>query len=262
MHFWLQKFITSSIPLRLVPSTSVAVEIPHILSPYGQDRSFPQLCFGLPLILSPDIQRVERQLAAATARIGVAKADLFPHFSLTGNAGLQSVSASAWFEPASSFWTVGPTVTWRVFDAGRIRSNIRAQDARERQALADYEQTVLSAFEDVENSLSAFAKEQTRYHSLRESVDAQQAAVNLSRDLYQNGLSDFIRVLDSERSLYQAQDALVQSQASISENLVALYKALGGGWHADSETNSPLPSSNKNRTGMPPLAGVTVSEDE
>lgn len=195
----------------------------------------PRVPVGLPSDLlqrRPDIQRVERQLAAATARIGVAKADLFPHFSLTGNAGLQSVSASTWFDPSSRFWSVGPTVTWRIFDAGQIRSNIRVQDARQQQALANYEQTVLSAFEDVENALSAFAKEQARYQSLKESVTAQQAAVNLSRDLYQNGLTDFIRVLDSERSLYQAEDALVQSQATVSENLVALYKALGGGWQA------------------------------
>lgn len=195
----------------------------------------PRVPVGLPSDLlqrRPDIQRVERQLAAATARIGVAKADLFPHFSLTGDAGLQSVSAATWFEPASSFWTVGPTVTWRIFDAGRIRANIRAQDARQQQALANYEQAVLSAFEDVENALSAFAKEQTRYQSLRKSVSAQQAALNLARDLYQNGLTDFIRVLDSERSLYQAEDALVQSQAAISGNLVALYKALGGGWQS------------------------------
>jgi NodT family efflux transporter outer membrane factor (OMF) lipoprotein len=195
----------------------------------------PRVPVGLPSELlqrRPDIQRVERQLAAATARIGVAKADLFPHFSLTGNAGLQSVSASTWFDPSSSFWTLGPTITWRIFDAGQIRSNIRVQDASQQQALANYEQTVLSAFEDVEDALSAFAKEQTRYQSIGESVRAQQAAVNLSRDLYQNGLTDFIRVLDSERSLYQAEDALVQSQASVSENLVVLYKALGGGWES------------------------------
>jgi outer membrane protein TolC len=114
-----------------------------------------------------------------------------------------------------------------------------------------------------ERQLSAFAKEQTRYQSLGESVRAQQVALNLARDLYQNGLTDFIRVLNSERSLYQAEDALVQSQASVSENPVSLDKALGGGWQsAGSETNPPLPSSNQNRTGTPQSAGVTVSESE
>jgi NodT family efflux transporter outer membrane factor (OMF) lipoprotein len=193
----------------------------------------PRVPVGLPSDLvrrRPDIQRAERQLAAATARIGVAKADLYPHFSLTGNAGLQSVSASTWFDPSSAFWTVGPTVTWRVFDAGRIRSNIRVQNAREEEALASYEQTVLSAFEDVENALGAYAREQVRYRSLENSVAAERAALKLAQDLYSNGLVDFIRVLEAQRSLYQAQDSLVQSQAGISQNLVALYKALGGGW--------------------------------
>lgn len=195
----------------------------------------PRVPVGLPSDLlrrRPDIERTERQLAAATARIGVAKADLFPHFSLTGNGGLESISPGTWFNPSSGFWTVGPTVTWRIFDAGQIRSNIRVQNAREEEALDNYEQTVLSAFEDVENALSSFAKEQTRYRSLEESVASQRAALNLSRDLYQNGLTDFITVLESERSLYDAEDALVQSQATVSENLVALYKALGGGWQA------------------------------
>jgi len=193
----------------------------------------PQVPVGLPSDLlqrRPDIQRAEEQLVAATARIGVAKADLFPHFSLTGDAGLQSVSASSWFDPSSRFWTVGPTVTWKIFDAGRIRANIRVQNAREEQALAGYEQTVLTAFEDTENALGSYAREQVRYRSLQDSVTAQRAALKLAQDLYRNGLVDFLNVLQSERDVYQAEDALVQSQATVSENLIALYKALGGGW--------------------------------
>jgi NodT family efflux transporter outer membrane factor (OMF) lipoprotein len=193
----------------------------------------PKVPVGLPsdlLLRRPDIQRAERELAAATARIGVATADLFPRFSLTGTAGWQSVSASDWFTPNSRFWTVGPTVTWRLFDAGRIRANIRVQNAREKQALANYEQAVLTAFEEVENALAAYAHEQVRYRSLQESATAQRAALNLSQDLYRNGLADFLRVLESARSLYQAEDALVQSQSAVSKDLIALYKALGGGW--------------------------------
>lgn len=193
----------------------------------------PQVPVGLPSDLlqrRPDVERTEQQLVAATARIGVAKADLFPHFSLTGDAGLQSVSLGSWFNPSSGFWTVGPTVTWKIFDAGRIRANIRVQNAREEQALATYEQTVLGAFEDTENALGSYAREQVRYRSLQDSVTAQRAALKLSQNLYGNGLVDFLNVLEAERSLYQAEDALVQSQGAISENLVALYKALGGGW--------------------------------
>ncbi len=193
----------------------------------------PQVPVGIPSDLlrrRPDIGRAERELAAANARIGVAVADLFPRFSLTGNGGWQSVSGSSWFTPSSGFWSVGPTLTWRIFDAGRIRANIRVQNARQEQALANYEQVVLSAFEEVENALVAYAQEQARSGSLETSVKAQRTALRLSQDLYRNGLTDFLRVLESARALYQAEDALVQSQKAVSEDLIALYKALGGGW--------------------------------
>ena len=170
------------------------------------------------------------QLAAATANIGVAKADLFPKFFLTGAAGLESISASDWFTSGSRFWSAGPTVQWRIFDAGRIRANIRVQNARQEQALATYEQTVLTAFEEVENGLAAYANEQIRRRSLADAVASSQKSLDLANKLYANGLADFLHVLDAERSLYQAQDALVQSDRTVSANLVSLYKSLGGGW--------------------------------
>ena len=178
----------------------------------------------------PDIQLAERQLAASTARIGVATADLFPKFSLTGIAGYESTSASDWFSGGSKFWSLGPTVQWRIFDAGRIRANIRVQDARQEQALAAYEKTVLMSFEDVENSLVAYAKEQIRRRSLEDAVTSSQDSLHLANQLYANGLASFINVLDAERSLYQAEDALVQSDKAVTQNLISLYKALGGGW--------------------------------
>ena len=187
----------------------------------------------------PDVQRAERDLAAATARIGVATADLFPKFSLTGMAGLQSVSASDWLTGASRLWTAGPTMQWRIFDAGRIRANVRVQNARQQQALANYEQTVLNSFEEVENALVAYAKEQVRFRSLEATVSADREAVAMARDLYQNGLADFLRVLDAERSLYRAEDELAQSKRTMSLNLVALYKALGGGWQTESIRGVP-----------------------
>ena len=188
---------------------------------------------GLPSDLlrrRPDIQQAERQLAASTARIGVATADLFPKFSLTGVAGYESTSASDWFAGGSKFWSLGPTVQWRIFDAGRIRANIRVQDARQDEALAAYEETVLMSFEDVENSLVAYAKEQIRRRSLEDAVASSQDSLHLANQLYGNGLASFINVLDAERSLYQAQDALVQSDKAVTQNLISLYKALGGGW--------------------------------
>jgi NodT family efflux transporter outer membrane factor (OMF) lipoprotein len=193
----------------------------------------PTVPAGLPselLLRRPDVRQAEQQLAAATANIGVAKADLYPKFSLTGLAGVESISASDWFSGGSRFWSVGPTVTWRAFDAGRIRANIRVQDARQEQTLANYEATTLRAFEEVENSLVAYAQEQTRRQSLTEAVAASQKSLVLSQRLYANGLTSFVNVLEAERSLYEAQAALVQSDRDVSVDVVALYKSLGGGW--------------------------------
>jgi outer membrane protein, multidrug efflux system len=193
----------------------------------------PAVPVGLPSELlrrRPDVRRAERSLAAANARIGVATADLFPKFSLTGDIGLQSVSASDWFTGGSRFWSAGPTVQWRIFDAGRIRANIRVQNARQEQALAGYESTVLNSMEDVEDALTAYAKEQVRHQSLTEAVNSAEQAVQISDQLYQNGLSDFLSVLEARRALYVDQDALVQSDRTVTLDLVALYKALGGGW--------------------------------
>lgn len=193
----------------------------------------PVVPVGLPSDLlerRPDIEQSERELAAATARIGEAKSDLFPKFSLTGMAGLESVSADHWFDYASRYWSAGPTVQWELFEAGRIRANVRIQDARQEQALDAYQQTVLTALEDAENALTAYAREQVRHESLAQSVQASQQALDISTQLYQSGLADFLHVLDSERSLYTAQDALVQSDQTVALNLVQLYKALGGGW--------------------------------
>jgi NodT family efflux transporter outer membrane factor (OMF) lipoprotein len=194
----------------------------------------PEVPVGLPselLLRRPDVQQAERQLAAATAQIGVATADLFPKFSLTGAAGWESVSASDWFAGASKMWSLGPTVQWNIFDAGRIRANIKVQNARQEQALANYEKTVLGSFEDVENALVSYAKEQVRRRSLEEAVNHSQESLRLANQLYANGLTNFINVLDAERSLYQAQDQLVQSERAVSVNLISLYKSLGGGWN-------------------------------
>ena len=190
---------------------------------------------GLPSELlrrRPDIQQAERELAGATARIGMAVANLYPKFSLTGDAGLQSVSTGDWFSAGSRFWSVGPTMQWKIFEAGRIRANIKAQNAREEQALAHYEQTVLASFEDVENALTAYAREQTRRQSLADAVQANQQALEMASQLYQSGLADFLRVLESQRSLYESQDALAQSERAVILNLIKLYKALGGGWES------------------------------
>jgi outer membrane protein TolC len=129
-------------------------------------------------------------------------------------------------------------VQWRIFDAGHIRANIQVRNAQQEQALATYEQTVLTAFEEVENALVAYAKEQLRRQSLQEAVTAGQSSLDLARKLYANGLTNFLNVLEAERSLYQSQDLLARSDQAVATNLVALYKALGGGWQAGEPTTS------------------------
>jgi outer membrane protein, multidrug efflux system len=197
----------------------------------------PVVPVGLPSELlrrRPDIERAERDLAASTAQIGVAEADLFPKFSLVGALGITSTSTHNLFEYASRYWSVGPTMQWDLLQGGSLRANVRVQKARAEQALDTYRQTVLVALEDAENALVAYAKEQTRRQSLAQSVDSSEAAFHLSSELYRSGLVDFLNVLDAERTLYAAQDALVGSTESVSLDLVQLYKALGGGWQQDS----------------------------
>jgi NodT family efflux transporter outer membrane factor (OMF) lipoprotein len=178
----------------------------------------------------PDIRRVERQLAAQTARIGVATADLYPKFTLSGSIGLEALSLS---NPSSTgSWTLsgGPKVTWAIFKAGAIRQNIEIQSALQEQYLTAYEAAVLSALEEVENALVAYAKEQQRRQSLSEATQAAQKAVELAQHKYQAGLTDFSNVLDAQRSLLSFQDQLAQSDGTVTSKLVSLYKVLGGGW--------------------------------
>jgi len=186
----------------------------------------------------PDIRRAERNIAATTARIGVATADLFPRFSLTGSAGLATTKFSKFADSGSGTWSILPGVTIPI-DFGRIRSNIAVQNAREQQAVTTYEQTILTSLQEVADALVAFGNEQTRRQKLSAAVDSNQRAVDLADQLYQKGLTDFLTVLQAQRDLYQTEDQLVQSNRAVSSNLVALYKALGGGWEIEMESPPP-----------------------
>jgi NodT family efflux transporter outer membrane factor (OMF) lipoprotein len=195
----------------------------------------PEVPPGLPSDLlrrRPDIRRAERELAATSARIGVATADLYPKFSITAALGMQSEQFSHLADWRSRFWNIAPGVSWNLFDAGRIRSNIRVQNEREQQALFRYQQNILTALEDVENALTAYAREQARRQLLQQSVDRSRRAVELANTLYQGGARDFLNVIDAQRALALAEDQLVQSDRLIGTDLVALYKALGGGWES------------------------------
>ncbi|MEE8524860.1 MAG: efflux transporter outer membrane subunit [Thermoanaerobaculia bacterium] len=190
-----------------------------------------EVATGLPADLlrqRPDVRRAERQLAAQSARIGVATADLYPRFSLSGFFALEATDVSGLGD--GSTWGIVPGLRWSLFDGGRIRSAIQVEEALTEQALVRYEKTVLRALEEVENALVAFSLEQRRRESLRAAVVATERTVELVEIQYRSGLTDFQNVLDAQRSLFVRQDQLAVSDGQVTRNLIALYKALGGGW--------------------------------
>jgi NodT family efflux transporter outer membrane factor (OMF) lipoprotein len=178
----------------------------------------------------PDLRRAEREVAAATARTGVARADLFPRFAISGAFGWRSQNIGDFGGGDSLFWSFIPGVRWPILSGGRIRQNIRAQDARQLRAVQEYERAVLMAVEDVENALVAFSRERLRVESLAAAVDAQRRAVELATARYTSGLESFLSVLDAQRELYVAEDGLAQTQTASMVAVIAVYKALGGGW--------------------------------
>jgi NodT family efflux transporter outer membrane factor (OMF) lipoprotein len=192
-----------------------------------------EVLVGLPYDLlrqRPEIRAAERQLAAQTARIGVATADLYPRFSLLGNFAFAATDYSDWGDVGSRAFSFGPSVVWNIFDGGRIRSNIRVQEALTEQALVRYEQSVLDSLEESESAMIAFVEEQNRRDALDRSATASAEAVELVRTLYRTGLTDFQNVLDTERSLFARQDQLAESRGLVTRNLIVVYRALGGGW--------------------------------
>jgi len=178
----------------------------------------------------PDIRRAERQLAAQTARVGVATADLYPKIHLNGSIGLQSLSMSGLSSAGAWSLAGGPQLSWAVFKAGAIRQNIEAQCAVQEQTLIAYEAAVLGALEEVENALVAYAEDQQRRDLVSEAARAAQEAAELAEQKYQAGVTDFMDVLETQRSLLAFQDELARSEGEVAANLVRLYKALGGGW--------------------------------
>jgi len=178
----------------------------------------------------PDVRRTERELAAQTARVGVATADLYPKFSLSGSLGLEALSLNGLFSSGTKTATGGSLITWPIFRGGAIRQNIEVQSALQEQTLINYETVVLSALEEVENALAAYAEEQGRRDALRAAEEAAQKAAELAQQKYKSGLTDFNNVLEAQRSLLTFQDQLAQSNGTVTSNFVRLYKALGGGW--------------------------------
>ena len=196
---------------------------------------------GLPAELlrqRPDIRQRERELAAQNARIGVAKAEYFPIFSLPGTFVLEAADAGNLFDGGSLAYSFGPQFRWNLFSGGRVRQNVRLEEARTKELLARYEQQVLQAVEEVETSMSDLAQERVRQAKLNEAVSAAQRTMDMSLVLYRSGLTDFQNVLDAQRILIAQESDLAASSGRLAANLVKLYKALGGGW----QVAAPVPA--------------------
>ena len=192
-----------------------------------------RLAIGIPadvLRQRPDVRRAERQLAAQTARIGVATAALYPNFSLTGSIGLEAYTPSRLFNSDAASSSARAGLSWPVFHFGAIRQNIEVRNAIQEQALINYEGVILAALEEVENSLGAYDRELRRNKSLALAATSAANSLDIARRQYDAGLVNFLTVLDSQRSQLSLQDQLATSRSAIITNLIALYKALGGGW--------------------------------
>jgi multidrug efflux system outer membrane protein len=178
----------------------------------------------------PDVRVAERDLAAATARIGIAVGDLFPKVSLVGNFGWTALEFDRLGDADAEHYQFGPSISWAIFDLGHVQARIAAAQARADGSLARYEQTVLRALEDTEGALTTYAKALEREATLQKAANASGEAAGLASVRYEEGVSDFLLVLDAERTQLEAEDRLAQSRADSATALVAVYKALGAGW--------------------------------
>ncbi|MCX7080312.1 MAG: TolC family protein [Pseudomonas sp.] len=181
----------------------------------------------------PDILSAERKLAAATARIGVAKADLFPRVSLSGFLGFTAGRGSQIGSSAANAWALGPSITWAAFDLGSVRARLRGANAEAEGALATYEQQVLLALEESENAFSDYGKRQQRLISLIRQSESSRAAADLAEIRYREGTVDFLVLLDAQRERLAAEDSQAQAEVDLYRGIVAIYKALGGGWQPE-----------------------------
>ena len=192
----------------------------------------PQKLSSIPLDViraRPDVRKAERELAAQVAHVGVAKSLLFPKFYINGTLGLESVKVQKFFQRDSLYGTIGPSFSWPLFQGGNLYANLKAEEAKMDEAALAYEMAVQTAVGETRDAYSAYTQQYHRYLSLQGAVKAAKDAENISQDLYKNGLADFNNVLDAQRSLLTLEEALTISRGQITVDLIALYKALGGG---------------------------------
>ncbi|MFK3683887.1 MULTISPECIES: efflux transporter outer membrane subunit [Pseudomonas] len=213
---------------------------PDALSVDLSPKQLPAIAKALPvgdpgelLRRRPDIRSAERQLAAATANVGVATADLFPRVSLSGFLGFTAARGSQIGSSAANAWALGPSITWAAFDLGSVRARLRGAKADADGALANYEQQVLLALEESSNAFSDYGKTQQRLQALMRQSDASRKAAELASVRYREGTVDYLVLLDAERERLSAEDAQAQGEVELYRGIVAIYKALGGGWQPE-----------------------------
>lgn len=217
-----------------------AAPLPHV------PTQLPALLPSSLLQQRPDIRGAERQLAAANAAVGVATADLFPKFSLSALIGLQSTNLHQLVTSGSRYWSLGPAIQWPLFDGGRTRATLDAAEAQLDRARLTYQKTVLTALAEVEDALVAFDRERLARQRFAEAVDSSRQASELAQHQFTSGLNTFLNVLLANATLAQSEDKRIQSDQHLALAMVALYKAMGGGWHpaaavpaASSSSTSP-----------------------
>jgi NodT family efflux transporter outer membrane factor (OMF) lipoprotein len=207
---------------------------------------------GLPSELArrrPDIRQAEAQLHAATADIGVAVANFYPSVTLTGSVGLQSLQPWQMFNLNARNYAVGPGVTIPIFEGGQLKATLFLRKAQQQEAAINYQKIVLNAWHEVDNALTAYRTEQTRRDQLVQAVAQNQRALSLAQSRYQEGVADFLQVLTAQQNLLSTQQQLALATTNVSANLVAVYKALGGGW----ETQMPRTNDRLTPLGAPRL---------
>lgn len=216
--------LVGKMPGELQASLSKVEEIPDL--PVKSINSIPADIIRQ----RPDVRQAERRLAAETARIGVAKSDLYPKFFINGSIGLEALHTENFFNNTNRYNYFGPGFSWNLFSAGAVRNRTKAQTAVADAARADYNNTLVSAVKEVRDALISHSQEQLRFDALLDAVEAAELAEQIAQDQYKNGLTDFNNVLDAQRSLFELQARLTESEAKITVNMVRVYKALGGGW--------------------------------
>lgn len=214
----------------------------ELVTPRAVPPSPPRLPLGIPSELArrrPDIRQAEAQLHAATANIGVAIGDFYPSVQLNGSVGFQALDLTNLWKGSSLQYALGPNVSLPIFEGGKLKATLAMRTAQQREAAIAYHETVLKAWHDVVNALVAYRTERERHMRLTAQAGHARAALGLARDRYNNGVAQFITVLDAERTLLQAEQQAAMSATTVAVDLVALYKALGGGWETTFPTMPP-----------------------